>query len=142
MSTFDYSKLATKAHELLLKFGEETIFTRTGGSDPGAFDPNTLAVASAIDATASVVAASFDYDTEKGGRFFADAGQGSLIQTGDRQVLMSPKTSAGATITWDPVPNDTIRIDGDTWRIVRLEQKVKPASTLVLFVLQARRGGE
>lgn len=136
----DYAELATTAHELLVDAGREAVFTRRAAGTE-VFDSSTLTVSGASTVTASVVIADFDYDNIRGGRFNAvDAG--GQIETGDRQVLMSPKTAAGDDISWDPAPDDLLTLsDGNTWRVVRLEGAIRPAGTTVLFILQMRRGG-
>lgn len=137
----DYSELATTAHELLLEAGRTALYTRSAVGT-GDFDPETLTVTGASAVTASVVIADFDYDTKEGGRFMATDAGGTVVETGDRQVLMSPKTAAEAAIEWEPSQGDTIVLgDGNTWRVVRLEGAIRPAGTSVLFILQARRGG-
>lgn len=138
---FDYTGLADVAHELLVEFGREAVFRRAGvGSET--FDIDTLTVSGASTVVASVIVADFDYETVEGGRFFRDDRPGNLIQTGDRMVLMSPKSSAGAVIAWEPRAGDTVVLsDGAQWDVKNLEQRIAPAGTNVLFILQARRGG-
>lgn len=136
---FDYASLADEAHELLVEFGRESIFKR---KDVGTevFDPATLTTSGASTVTASVIIADFDIETIDGGRFFQAAQGAGLVETGDREVLMSPKNSAGAVLTWEPLTGDIVYLGSESWIIKRVMQKIAPAGTNVLFVLQVRKG--
>lgn len=118
--SFDYTELAAVADELIVEFGQAvTVRHRTAG----AYDPATGSAAVTVtDELGS--GAVFDYATKQI--------DGSMIQRGDKYVLLSP---AGVTA---PEPDDRILVGATEYGVVSVNT-TSPAGTAVLHTVQIRR---
>jgi hypothetical protein len=115
-----YSDLDATAKELLAEFGAPMVLTRTTEGD---YDP----------AQAGSVNTSVDYSCEGVKLNYEEKFiDGTRIKTGDQQVLLS------TTITVTPEQGDTITIDSELWKVVKVET-VKPAEVALLYKLQVRQ---
>ncbi len=122
---FDYSEIATDVDETLAEFGQTvTVTTKTGGTystSTGVITPTST--------TQTGTGAVFDYPTRNI--------DGNLILIGDKQLLLSPKNSAGAALT-APAVNDTVTIGGVVWTVTMVKP-LSPAGTVVMYDCNLRK---
>jgi nucleoside-diphosphate-sugar epimerase len=117
---FDYANSRATAERLLARFGQVGAIERvTPGGGP-AHNPGPSTTTSY---PATLVALDYS-DRER---------DGTLIQTGDRKVLIS---TAGLSIT--PTSADRIVIQGSRFEIVNLNP-LDPAGTVVMWQVQVRQ---
>lgn len=123
--TFNYAKSAATAQKLLANFGKDVTVRR---QTAGAYDPAT---SSATITNVDVIAkgALFDYSRMQYGQ---NTAVGTLIQTGDKRLLLSP-----LNFTSDPVATDLIIADGFTWTIIDIKI-LRPAGVTVMYDIQIR----
>lgn len=122
MSAFDYSRTVETAERLITRYGQLGFIRRTGEPTGPDYDP-TPGVETEYAARFVVT----EYDSREI--------DGSRIRASDKKVLLSVK---GLTI--DPTTSDLlVEHDGSTLSIVDADP-LKPAETIVLWTLQARRG--
>lgn len=126
--TFDYAEAQADALELIAEFGQSVTLTR---SVPGAYDTATGTTGAATVTTQTVLAVEEAYH--------ARSIDGTLILAGDKKLLVSPLTAAGAAIS-APKAEDTVTFSGDAspWTVKSVEA-LAPAGTPVLYTLQLRR---
>lgn len=120
-----YGDLAVTADELLGEFGQPVTIRR---QTAGGYDPDTGG-ASITTSDESGKGAVFDFGLHQSGSAFT---AGSMIQSGDKQLLLSP---VGMTA---PAPGDLAVIGGETWSIVSVKSTA-PAGIAVLFECQLRK---
>ena len=121
---FDYSEIADVADEILEEFGQAVTLTHV---EPGEYVPGTGITNTTT--TQAGTGAIFDYGIAQAGIYSVP---GSLVQVGDKQLLLSPLTTVGGTLTI-PVNGDTVTdIAGKVWTITRVKA-VSPAGTAVLY---------
>jgi hypothetical protein len=115
-----YTDLRAMAHGQLTAKGQTLTLTKNASAT---YDPATGT--SVVTGTAyTVTAAVFDYP--------AQAIDGTLIQQGDKKVLLSAED-----LTVEPDVDDSITIGGTVHPIVRV-RKISPSGETVLWELQAR----
>lgn len=126
---FDYSEIADVANEILEEFGQAVTLTHV---EPGTYVPGE-----GITNTTTMQAgtgAIFDYGIAQAGIYSVP---GSLVQVGDKQLLLSPLTTTGGDLT-APVNGDTVTdVTGKVWTITQVKT-VSPAGTVVLFDVNLR----
>lgn len=117
--TFNYTKTAATALNLLTKFGADVTVTRV---TTGTYDPTTGANA-VTTSTSTVKGVVLDYS----------AGQsmvsGSMLQAGDKRLLLEAAAA--------PDLNDTFTANSKTYAPVSIGE-VNPAGTVVLYDLHVR----
>lgn len=121
-----YGNLQKTANRLLKGKGQTLTLTRQSA---GTYDPTTGA-ATVTTTTQTVYGAVFDYGI--------DHIDGTLIQAGDKQLLISPFNSAGAALT-APQINDTVTLGGVTYTLVEPLKTINPGGTTVLYDCNIRR---
>ncbi len=114
----DWQAKADAATRLISKFGQPATLRRAG--DP-VYDPAT-GEATATEQVAKAWAVTLNYDARRI--------DGSLIQSGDREILLSVPAFA-------PEPGDVIACGVDLLRVVRADA-VAPAGVPVLYTAQGR----
>lgn len=113
-----YQRLARTTAALLTRLGQGVTVRR---QTLGAYDPATGAAAPVIQITSGIPAAVFAY---------VDADiDGTLIQRGDKRVLMSP--------TFEPVKGDVVTIGSVEHTVISVRSN-EPAGTPVLYTVQVR----
>lgn len=95
----------------------------------GAYDPTT-GEAKVKTTTQTGTGAVFDYGVKNI--------DGTLIQAGDKKLLLSAFNTAGAALT-APVINDTVTIGGVTYTIVEPLKTVAPGGVTVLYQCNIRK---
>lgn len=115
--TFDYGPIASIAVTQVADKGQSITLTR---NTPGTFNPATGAVTGDSTATETVSAVVSD--------FRADQIDGSTIQRGDKQLLMTDA----------PNLDDSVTIDSLEYQIVDINT-ISPGGTDVLYKVQVRR---
>ena len=116
-----YGDLANTAHELLSEFGAPAQLVRAG--EDAAYNPDEGTTTVPVEAASDVTAAVFEYPER-----MID---GTLIQQGDKRVLMSVQS------TLEPRNADAFTWFGTTYTVVN-NKKLSPAGENVLYVLQVR----
>lgn len=122
--SFDYTKSAASATKLLTKFGRTVVRTATTA---GTYVPGGT-VTGATTANTNRIAAFFDYGDQ--GRSGEQYVRGSLVQKGDKQMLLDPNGAAELT--------DLYTVGSDVYTVVSIGE-VNPAGTVVLFDIHVRR---
>jgi len=115
--TFDYVRSSATAHRLITRFGWAAILRRIANSGDG-WNP----AQSNTDYT--VTCAVMQYATREI--------DGTLVQAGDRRIIISPN---GLEI--EPTTRDKLIVGGETYQILRVE-KMAPAGTAVYYEAQCR----
>lgn len=123
-----YDDMASTAAEMIGEFGQAVTLTR---SVPGAYNPTTGTNGAATVTTQSCLAVEEAYKAREI--------DGTLIKAGDKKLILSPQTAAGATVT-APTEGDTVTFagDADPWTIKSVEP-LSPGGTALLYTLQLRR---
>ena len=119
-----YGRMQKTANRLLIGKGQAVTLNHVipGEYVPGKGITNTLSLQYGTGAI-------LDYGTAQAGIYSIP---GSLIQVGDKQLLLSPLTTAGGTLT-APVNGDTVTdAAGKVWTITQVKT-VSPAGTAVLY---------
>lgn len=116
-----YEKLNATADRLLESFGQEINIETKGNSDP---DPVTGLGGSTVATTFTVNGLLLPYPDR-----LID---GTRIQVGDRQLIVSAAT------TYAPAVSDRPVVGGKTWAVVGVDT-VSPAGTDVVYKLQVRQ---
>ena len=122
---FDYSDIADVADETIEEFGQAVTLTHVvaGAYVPGEGITNT---------TTTQVGTSVIVDWD------AKQIDGTLIQIGDKKLLLSPLNTAGTNLT-APVLGDTVTdATGVVYTLVAPLKTVSPAGTVVLFECNLR----
>lgn len=120
MTAFDYSRPLATANRLLARFGQDGKVRRPTKSG-SAYNPTPGAPVD-HDATFAVI----DYE--------AKDIDGTRILATDKQVLLAP-----GTLTITPTTSDLlVEADASEYKIIDV-QMLKPAGTVVLYTIQARR---
>ena len=120
----DYSKTAARADQSLRRKGGIVVLRQvvTGGYDPGL-------------GTAPIT--STDYEgTGVKINYEAENIDGTLIQVGDQQLLLSPLQRNGASMP-APTPADMVRFGGASYTVKAVETTA-PVDVAVLYTLQLR----
>jgi len=121
---FDYSEIADVADEILEEFGQSVTLTHI---TPGEYVPGEEITSTSTTQTGT--GAILDYNTAQAGIFSAP---GSLVQMGDKWLLLSPINTSGGILT-APVNSDTATdASGKVWTITQTKT-VSPAGTAVLY---------
>lgn len=128
MSAF-YDRMAQTAARLIKDKGQPVALTR---SVPGAYDTATGTNGAPTVTTQACLAVE---DAYRLGEI-----NGTLIRVGDKRLILSPQTSAGATVT-APQTGDTATFAGDAnpWT-VKMADPLSPGGTALLFTVHLRRG--
>lgn len=123
-----YADMASTAADLIAQFGQPVTLTR---SVPGAYDTATGTNGAPDVSTQSCLAVEDAYTAREI--------DGTLVRVGDRRLILSPETSAGATVN-APQPGDTITFaDASLWTVKTVEP-TSPGGTALIYTLQLRRG--
>jgi len=122
-----YADMATTAQELLAEFGQSVTLTE---STPGAYDTAQSKPGAPNVTTQSAVGLIRDYS----GRSI----DGTLIQAGDRLLIVGPSLVGGGALTEPTVESAVTLADNTEWTVKRVEA-MKPAGTAVAYRLQLRR---
>jgi len=117
--SFDYTKTREKANSLIVKFGMPLIVRRAQTDSTTPWNPEEL---SHTDYPGYGVVTEFN-------RREVD---GTLVQTGDKKVLLSAEDLQIA-----PETSDLVVVDGVEYKIVTINP-LSPAGTVVLYELQIR----
>ena len=117
--SFDYSKSATTALNLLVKFGGEITLSRKTGNS---VDPITGIEAAGTDSSVTTTGLLKPYPD--------NMIDGTRILASDRELVISNEQT--------PEPSDKPIIDNEEWSIVSIKT-IKPFDTVVVFFLQVRR---
>lgn len=133
---FDWGATAQDTLEALVDAGGAEPGVTLTRTPKGAYDP---ALGEAAPSGAPIVTRgvglTFDYGLQNSG---AGTSGGSLIQAGDRQLLLSSLTAAGVAIPL-PVKGDScLAPDGVTYNVENVKT-LAPAGVAVLYELQLRR---
>lgn len=123
----NYAKNAASALRGITKAGQAAVLRR---STPGTYDTETQTKGAATVSDSSCFVVLFDFDRKESGASRAD---GTLIQVGDKQILLP---ASGLSFT--PAPGDLVLVGGVTWTIQNVKE-VNPAGTPILFELHGRR---
>lgn len=128
MAAFDYGESQDDAEELIAEFGQAVTITR---STAGAY--NTASGTAALTPT-----------TENGTgaevAFTEQAIAGTLVQGGDKKLLVSPLKTDGTALTKPQADTDTVTLlDGSVWTVKAVDT-LAPAGVNVLFTLLLRKG--
>ena len=122
-----YADMATTSAELLTEFGQAVTLTE---STPGAYNTATGEPAAPDVTTQSAVGVVRDYSSR--------SIDGTLIQAGDRLLIVGPKATAGADLTEPTVESTVTLADGSVWTVKRVEA-MNPAGVALAYRLQLRR---
>lgn len=129
--TFSYTEIADLADELLQEFGQAvTIATRVSG----AYDPATGG-STVTETTQTGSGAIFDRESFTAGDQNDD---GSLVLSTDKQLLLSPYTTAGAAITAPVADSTRVTVDGIVYTVKRVKA-IEPAGTPVMYDCNVRK---
>jgi hypothetical protein len=123
VTAFDYAALASRAGDLLTRFGLAASVRRLSG---GTYSPVTGATTGTVtttDTPVRVLAVTLD------ATYRAEVGSDN-VQADDRLYLL-PDTFA-------PVVSDSLLLAGEAWSIVRV-QTINPGGTALLYRVQVRR---
>jgi hypothetical protein len=125
-----YTTAQKTANRLLKGKGQAITITRQSA---GTYDPAT-GTSAVTTSTQKGWGAVLEYDTRQAGIFNAP---GSLIQVGDKQLLLSPLNSAGTALT-APAVNDTATdASGKAYTITQVKP-LSPGGTPVLYEINLR----
>jgi hypothetical protein len=116
-----YDELAQAAVDLLNELGQIVLLTRPG--EAGGYDPDSGIVEEGGEQVWSAYGVEFEYSQREV--------DGSLIQSGDRRVLIAP--SLGTT----PQSGDVITLGATRLEVVE-SRPLQPAGVVVLHEVQAR----
>ena len=122
-----YGDMAATSAELLTEFGQAVTLTE---STPGAYNTATGEPAAPDVTNQSAVGVVRDYSSR--------SIDGTLIQVGDRLLIVGPKTTAGAVLAEPTVESGVTLADETVWTVKRVET-VKPAGVVLAYRLQLRR---
>ena len=124
-----YGRMQKTANRLLIGKGQAVTLKHVipGEYVPGEGITNTLSLQYGTGAI-------LDYGTAQAGIYNTP---GSLVQMGDKQLLLSPLSTTGGTLTV-PVNGDTVTdAVGKVWTITQVKT-ISPAGTVVLFDVNLR----
>ena len=124
-----YARMQATANKLLKGKGQAVTLTRQVS---GAYDPAT-GQATITTTIQTGTGAIFDYGIQQAGIYSAP---GSLIQVGDKQLLLSVISAMGGLLT-APEVNDTVTV-GTTVYTIKQVKALSPAGTTVLFDINLR----
>lgn len=126
-----YTRLQNTAQKLLKGKGQSLTLTKITA---GTYNPATGGFTGAGTSTQTAYGAIFDYDLKQSGIYNVP---GTLIQIGDKQLLLSAFKTSGAALT-APVAGDTITdSSGKAWTITQVKA-VAPAGTVVMYECNLR----
>lgn len=121
-----YTRIRATADRMLKGKGQSLTLTR---NTAGAYNPAT-GESTVTTTTQTGTGAVFDYGTKNI--------DGTLIQAGDKKLLLSAFNSAGAALT-APVINDTVTIGGVVYTIVEPLKTVAPGGIVCLYDCNIRK---
>lgn len=118
-----YDRMAATAARLLASKGRAVDYLRvTTAQDLTNADVTTTV------ATTQVDCADFDITGQR-----YKMGDGGNVIAGDRVAYVP-----GRSLTTEPKPGDKMVIDGKTWAVVAILERIAPAGATVLYALQVR----
>lgn len=120
-----YTKMRATADRILRGKGQVVTLTR---QTAGSYNVST-GIATVSTSAQTGYGALFEYDTANI--------DGTLVQYGDRQLLLSALNSAGTALTTAPVVNDTTTIGGTSYTITHVKP-ISPAGTTCIFECNLR----
>lgn len=120
-----YDTFQATATRLIDKFGQAATLKQ---STIGAYDPATGTASETVTSSTGRVVVT-DYDIRQV--------DGTLIQRGDKRILLSVITGVGAKDV-SPVPGDKIVVGNVTYTVVDASP-LSPGGTVVMHEIQARR---
>lgn len=121
-----YADMAATAADLITAFGQPVTLTR---STPGSYDAATGTVTNST-TTQSGLGVEEAYS--------ARSIDGALILSGDKKLMLSVETAAGAAITAPQVEDTVTFPDTSVWTIKAVEP-LSPGGTALIYTLQLRR---
>lgn len=123
-----YADMAATAADLIAEFGQPVTLTR---SVPGTYNTATATNGAPQVTTQSCLAVEDAYKAREI--------DGTLIRVGDKKLILSPQTSAGASVT-APQTGDTVTFaDTSVWTVKAVEP-LSPGGTALIYTLQLRQG--
>jgi len=125
--SFNYSTLRRSALNLINRFGQSMTYTSKAAA---AYSVSTSSV-TLTNTDYTVKGVVFDFDTMNTGTQMLD---NSLIEAGDRRVYI-----AASGLNFTPKLEDTLTINSEVWRVVRIINAIDPGGTMLLYDLQIRR---
>ena len=126
-----YARLQSTAQKLLKGKGQSLTLTKVTA---GTYNPATGGFTGASTSTQSAYGAIFDYDIQQSGIYNVP---GTLIQMGDKQLLLSAFKTSGAALT-APGAGDTVTDSASkVWTITQVET-MAPAGTVVMYECNLR----
>ena len=128
MSSF-YTNLQNTANTLLIGKGQTVTLTTIVAGD---YNETTGSVTN-TETTQTGTGVLLEYNERKEGIHNA---KDSLIEAGDKKLLLSPLTTAGAELT-APQVNDKATVDGTVYTITQVKP-LSPAGTPVLYECNLR----
>ncbi len=123
----NYAKNAASALRAITKAGQAAVLRR---STPGARNTETQTLGAPTLTNNSCFVVLFDFELTDSG---SSQGSGTLIQAGDKQILLP---ASGLTLT--PAPGDVVIVGGVTWAVKNVKE-VNPAGIPILYELHGRR---
>lgn len=123
----DYAKTARTAALKIAAAGQVAALRRIVLGD---YDTNTGKPEVLSDTSHPCYVVLFDYSLQGSG---ISSEPGSLIQAGDKQILLP---AYGLAIA--PAPGDTLIVGGATWNVTNVKE-LNPAGTPILYDLNGRR---
>ena len=124
-----YTRMQSTANRMLKGRGQSVTISR---QISGVYDPTT-GQATVTTSVQTGTGAIFDYGVQQAGIYSAP---GSLIQVGDKQLLLSVISAMGGLLT-APEVNDTMTV-GMTVYTIKQVKALSPAGTTVLFDINLR----
>jgi hypothetical protein len=115
-----YTKLRATANKMLKGKGQTITLTK---QTPGTYNTSTGAV-TVTTATSYAYGAIFDYGNK--------SIDGTLIKSGDKQLLLSAYSTTTGTLLTAPVVNDKVTVAGITYTITQIKT-VAPGGTTVIY---------
>ena len=127
-----YDRLQATANRLLKGKGQSITLTKITA---GTYNPATGGFTGAGTSTQTAYGAIFDYGIQQSGIYNVP---GTLIQIGDKQLLLSAFKTSGADLT-APVAGDTVTDSASkVWTITQVKA-MAPGGTTVMYEVNLRK---
>jgi hypothetical protein len=138
MSAYDTQARETAARLLgsISRGGKGQSITLTRAGVGGVYDPATSTVSTGADTVQSTSGVVLEYGSfERGGQ---RNDPGALIQIGDKRLLLSGLTLAGAPLSPPPGPGDTVTLADGVAYTITSAAPLAPAGTAIFFECNIR----